>query len=342
MKKNVLLILLLTVCSLAAGAQEKAWYEKTKLGLLAFGDYYYVAQSHNDSIEGENGFWVRRIYLTFDHKFDDKLSARLRFEANHPGDFQSSGELDPFVKDGWVKYRINDQHAVVAGIQPTPAFSTIEDFWGYRPLEKTPNDLFRINSSRDFGVAAQGALNQSGSLQYHAMFGNGSGVTNETNQDKYFGAAVSYVPSDTMFVQLYADQDSRPGDADRSTLQGFAGFSGDRWRAGVQYLTQQRNAPAGDQDVSLASLFGVYELSETMTLIGRFDHSFDPIPDASRVAYVPVASGADVNFLLVGLDVALHPNAGIIPNIEYLSYDGAGGAEPDDDILPRLTFYLKF
>ncbi|MBW3670557.1 MAG: hypothetical protein KY432_02665 [Acidobacteria bacterium] len=340
--KRFALLLLALLLSLTLSAQQTDWYEKTKIGFVGFGDYYYVAESHDEEIEGENGLWFRRIYLTFDHKFDDKLSARLRFEANHPGDFESSGELEPFIKDAWVKYRVSDGHAVVAGIQPTPAFSAIEDFWGYRSLEKTPNDLFRINSSRDFGIAAQGAINDSGSLQYHAMFGNGSGVANEINQDKYFGAAVSFAPSDAIFVQVYADNDSRPGDADRSTLQGFAGFSGDRWRGGIHYLTQQRNRPAGDHDVSLASLFGIYELSETMTLIGRLDHSFDPIPDVSRIAYVPVAPGADVNFLLVGLDVQLHPNAGIIPNIEYLSYDGAPGANPDDDILPRLTFYLKF
>ena len=45
-----------------------------------FGDIYYLA-SHDDGgaddggaddgIEGSNGLWFRRIYLTFDWKFDD-------------------------------------------------------------------------------------------------------------------------------------------------------------------------------------------------------------------------------------------------------------------------------
>ena len=340
------LLLLLVACVLISSsfnlAAQEAWYEKTKVGVLAFGDYYYLAESHDQEIEGSNGFWLRRIYLTFDHKLDQRLSARLRFEANHPGDFVSSGSMEPFIKDAWVKYGLNDRHAIVAGIQPTPAFTTIEDFWGYRPLEKTPNDLFRIHSSRDFGLAAQGSLNANGTVRYHAMFGNGSGVGSEVNTDKYLGAAVSFVPNDSMIFEVYADQDSRPGETDRSTLQAFGGWSGDRWRAGAQYLTQKRDTPTGEQDVSLASVFAVVELSETMSLIGRFDHSFDPIPDATRISYVPVAPGAEVSFLLVGLDMKLHRNVGIIPNVEYLSYDGEGSTSPDDDILPRLTFYVKF
>lgn len=341
MKRSVLLILILAFCTSTLGAQQ-SWYDKTKVGVQAFGDYYYLAGSHDEEIEGKNGFWLRRIYLTFDHKFDQRLSARIRLEANHPGDFVTSGSMEPFVKDAWVKYGLNDRHALIAGISPTPAFSLIEDFWGYRPLEKTPNDLFRIHSSRDFGLAAQGSLNASGTVRYHAMFGNGSGVGNEINTDKYLGAAVSYAPNDSMVLEVYADQDSRPGETDRSTLQAFGGWSADRWRAGAHYLTQKRDAPAGDRDVSLASIFAVVELSETMTLIGRLDHSFDSIPDASSVAYVPVAPNAEFSFLLIGLDMQFHPNAGIIPNIEYLNYDGDGVAQPDDDLLPRLTFYVKF
>lgn len=336
--KRTFFVAMLLILSSSAIAQESSWWDRTKIGVLAFGDYYYLVDSHDSALEDSNGFWFRRIYLTFDHKIDDRLSARLRFEASHPGDFTSSANMDPFVKDAYVKYTLNDRHTLIAGIQSPPSFNLIEDVWGYRPLEKTPNDLFRVHSSRDMGLAAQGKLNATGSMKYHVMFGNGNGVRNENNEGKYIGASFTFEPNDRFLVQLYADNDDRPGNTDRSTIQGFAAWQGDGWRVGAEYLSQDR----GSTDLAVGSLYGVFDLTESAALVARWDRTFDPVPDADRISYMPVASGAEVNLILVGVDLKLHEKGGLIPNVEYLTYDGVGGTTPDDDILPRLTFYLKF
>ncbi|HEY5609722.1 MAG TPA: hypothetical protein VIL97_00835 [Thermoanaerobaculia bacterium] len=45
------------------------------------------------------------------------------------------------------------------------------------------------------------------------------------------------------------------------------------------------------------------------------------------------ASGFDI----AGVDVALHPNVNLIPNVEIVDYDDA-----ESDIVPRVTFYFRF
>ena len=47
----------------------------------AFGDYYYM-QNHNPAYDGQHGFWLRRVYLTYDRDISDKFKARVRFEMN--------------------------------------------------------------------------------------------------------------------------------------------------------------------------------------------------------------------------------------------------------------------
>ncbi len=66
-----------------------------KISGLAFGDYYYVAANHRDELVDQNGFWFRRIYLTYDHTLTKAFSLRVRLEMNSKGDFESSGVNTP-------------------------------------------------------------------------------------------------------------------------------------------------------------------------------------------------------------------------------------------------------
>ncbi len=37
-----------------------------KISGLAFGDFYWIAANHDENLKDRNGFWFRRLYLTFD------------------------------------------------------------------------------------------------------------------------------------------------------------------------------------------------------------------------------------------------------------------------------------
>ncbi|HYK00629.1 MAG TPA: hypothetical protein VE974_02655 [Thermoanaerobaculia bacterium] len=324
MKPLAVLLLL----SLSLTAQEKP----VTISGLVIGDYYTVVSHHDEEAEGMNGFWIRRGYLTFDRTLSDDLSARLRFEVNSPGDFRTSANIEPYVKDAWVKWRARPALDVMVGMMPTPAFENVERLWGYRSIEKTPLDLQRMASSRDLGVGIMGG---SGRLKYHVVAGNGSNTGAETNEGKKVGGAVSLAPSKGTFFELYADTEDRPGDADRSTLQGFAFWQNDRARAGLQYAHQTRD-DTGDLDV--ASVFAVYNLNDTYALIARIDRMFDPNPEGDRIPYLPFDPTRESTLFLAGLDWKLHKNLSIIPNVEYVQYAGGG----DADLLPRVTLYFTF
>ena len=325
-----------------AKPEGKPWYERVHVGGLLFGDAYAVVAHHDPAIDGQYGFWLRRGYLTLDAALAPKWSSRFRLEVNSPGDFESGSKMTPFVKDAWVAWK-NGGHELTFGISPSPTFERVEGFWGYRAVEKTPLDLYRLGSSRDFGVAWKGRAAE-GKLAWHAMLGNGAGEGGETNEGKKAMLSVSFQPTKQVVVEVYGDTEDRPESADRTTFHAFAGFKGARSRYGAEYATQRREADGSpDQTVSVASVFGAWELGEKLSLLARVDRAFDGIPDAGAIPYLGLAEDTEFDLFLVGLEYRIHRMVSVAPNVEVVAYrDTDGRPAPDDDLIARLTLYVQF
>ena len=318
------------------------WQDRFKVSGYVFGDAYAVLAHHDPEVEDQNGFWIRRGYLTFDARVADEWTARLRLEFNSPGDFETDAKLEPFVKDAYLAWK-RDGQELTLGLASSPTFEFVEGFWGHRPVEKTPIDLYRMGSSRDLGVAYKGAADE-GKVFYHAMLGNGSGDRAETNEGKKVMAGLGFRPTDGLVAQVYADYEDRPGETDRSTLQAFAGWTGSRSRYGLQYAVQDREVEdAPDEDVAVASAFGVWQLTDQGALVLRYDRSFDGYSDADQIPYLRIAADTPFDLAILAWEQKLKHRISLIPNIEYVTYRDNGDAKaPDDDLYGRVTLYFEF
>lgn len=326
----------------AVSPEPRPWYESVKVSGYLFGDAYAVLDQHDPDIDGQNGFWIRRGYLTFDAKVAEDWSARLRFEFNSPGDFETNAKLEPFVKDAYLAWK-HDGHEIDLGLSSTPTFEFIEGFWGYRSIEKTPLDLYRVGRSRDLGIAYKGS-SPDGRIFYHAMLGNGAGDGSETNKGKKVMGALGFKPAEGLVAQLYADYEDRPGATDRSTLQAFLGWSGDRSRYGLQYAEQERGVDgAPDESIAVASAFGIWELTRRGSLLARYDRSFDGYPDADSIPYLWIANDTPFDLAILGWEQQLNERISLTPNFEYVRYrENRGEPALDDDLYGRLTLYYQF
>ncbi len=310
-------------------------------------DYYWMAQHHNDDIEAKNGFWFRRIYATYEHALSDAFSTRLRLEMNSAGDFTTSAEMIPNVKDAYLKWQ-NDGHQILAGISSTPTWGLVEDVWGYRSVEKSPLDLYDFGSSRDMGVSFKGNLGPSNKVSYHFFFGNGNSNRPEIDKGKKLMLALGYQPTEHLVVQGYLDwNDSadNPNETDSQTAQLFASYQSDDLNIGALYAYQHRNPLVGGSDVNLdlISIFGSMSITSSVNGFLRVDHLFDPYMGGSGNSYIPFAETAESTFLVGGADIKLEDNISLMPNVEAIVYgDPAFGATPDTDIIPRLTLVYEF
>ena len=156
-------------------------------------------------------------------------------------------------------------------------------------------------------------------------------------------AAVSWEPSSNWVVELYGDFEDPWSEGN-----GRQNSPGDSWATeprrpvfGLQYSDQVRDNSPG---IELASLFGVVDLSENWSFLGRVDRLFEPSIRGEDIAYLPFDPDAKATLLILGVEARPYKFFSLIPNIEYIHYDDPSGPEPrpEDDLLVRLTLYMKF
>lgn len=321
--------------------------EKGKIKGTVYSDFYWMARNHDENIEGQNGFWFRRIYFTYEHQFSSSFSSRFRLEAANPGDFQSSTTMVPDVKDAYLKWK-NDNHQIFAGISSTPTFSLTEDVWGYRSVEKAPQDLYNFGSSRDLGLSFKGQIDGGGKWNYHFFVGNGNGNKSEFNKGKKLMFSLAYNLTDHLVVQGYVDWNDSAGSPNGQnsyTFQGFAGYQSKKFNLGALYSYQNREPEigVGDIELDLISLFTNISFNDMVSGYLRADHLFDGYPGGVNNSYVPFAPGVESTFLIGGADILLEENIHLLPNIEAVIYgQGTLGNSPQTDVIPRLTLFYEF
>jgi len=328
-----------------------------------FGDYYWYYRWHQDqisetnpaSVEGQQGLWFRRIYFTYDLAYNEKLSTRFRVEMNSNGDF-SGGDLVPYVKDASLKWTYTGKHQLTVGISPSLTFDWFDTFWGLRHIEKTPADLYRIDSSRDFGITFDGPAPVNG-LSYAAQFGNESGSSSELNPNKILRFEGRYDRKPGLALEGFYSFASRPAAENQHTAQGIAGFRTDVARVGAQYLWQERRSGEGigpNQTISIWSGFGVWDvLPKKADLFLRVDdvkgHFGDVetgLPGAEGIDYWILSSQSPFVVWIFGGEWYLHPSVRVSPNLEAARY----AHDPDptnfpgrrNDSIFRVTFFWAF
>lgn len=343
--RRIALLCSLLICVLVNSAMAQVSVGETgTLQGTVFGDFYWIPYNHNPDLEGNNGFWIRRIYLTYERKISESFSSRLRLEMNDPGDFTTSTKMTPVVKDAYLKWS-SERHAMYAGISSTPTWGLVEDVWGYRSVEKSPLDLQKLGSSRDFGISLQGSLDSDQKLDYHFMFGNGNSNGPELNKGKKIMLSLGYELTEQLIIEAYGDYNEQSGNLNTSTLQGFLGYRSDPLNAGLLYAVQliDDGLITGNQQLKIASAFAHFSITEKTRGFLRIDHMFNPNPAGNNIDYLPLSTIAESTLMIGGIDVALDDKVHLMPNVEAVVYgESDTGVTPNPDLIPRLTLSYDF
>jgi hypothetical protein len=134
--------------------------------------------------------------------------------------------------------------------------------------------------------------------------------------------------------------------ADGRDVSTLAPLRAGRRRGGARrYSTAARNG-AGPARYGLSAIspaFAAVQVTPRVSVLGRVDRSFDPIPGGETIDYLPFADDAKPVFGLVGLDVTLAKTVHLIPNVEIIAYgETADGATPGTDVVPRVTLFFSW
>ncbi|MFP4081988.1 MAG: hypothetical protein ACLFVG_04425 [Candidatus Aminicenantes bacterium] len=341
---------------LASGLISQAARSEVKLKGCMFADYYYVASHHSGptdegGVEGRHGFWLRRIYFTAENKLADNIKVRLRLEMSSPGKFpfDSSDKVSAVVKDAYLSCKTGRQE-LFFGIVSTPTFGHhIEDIWGYRSLEKTPLDLMKMASSRDFGIGLKGSLDEGKTVNYYILFGNGASNRGETDKGKKIYGSLAFKPVRGLTLEAYGDYEYQKDHKSYYVIQGFGAFQGNWGRIGAMYARRHFDQEETGYDFDLISGFVVVKAAKDVDVIARcdrmFGEGFEDHFKGDGVSYVPFANrpGAPFNLFIGGISWEAAKNIWLIPNIKYVFYDDPDvGEKPSKDIYTNMTVWFKF
>lgn len=340
-------------------------FPTTKFSGLMFGDYYAydkwhqntISSTNTNNVQGQQGFWLRRAYFTFDLAMSEKFTTRFRLEANSNGQFTNPGNVNTFVKDAYLKWTFTGKQVLTVGIQPSMSFDWFEGFYGLRHIEKTPIDLYRIDSSRDFGVSVGGPITAVKNLSYAVVYGNESGNGSEIDKYKIWRMEARYDANPGIAAEAFYSFANRPAGQDRTTAQGIVGYRGKTLRAAGQYVYQKRESGKDgvpDQTIDIWSAFGYWEFSpKKADVYFRYDDvkgqvgSVDTgLPGADGIDYWILSTKQPFKMYIFGAEYFLFPSVRISPNIEIAQYDN----DPDPVLFPgrdkdqiyRITFFWSW
>lgn len=281
--------------------------------------------------------------MTYDKKLDAKLSAQVRLEAKDPGDFATSQNMEPFLKDAWIRYTANG-HKFTLGLIPTPTWGPAESKLGYRPIEKTALDLLRMGSARDKGISVEGPLDRDGKAEYMAMVGDGTGTKSSKGDTRAYYGRLGFKLSPDISLDVYADSWKKEADVDWRTLKGEVFYTGKQGKIGFAYASQLRKKPGTtDLTINVASFFGEFKASDKFSPFVLLDILSDAIPDADKIEFYKMSKDGKPTLLMIGVRYRVSDQVELVPSLANISYrKGAGGLKPRQDSIFRLTFSVKF
>jgi hypothetical protein len=152
--------------------------------------------------------------------------------------------------------------------------------------------------------------------------------------------ALTWKPSATWTVDLYADYQPRPGSTNRSTLQAFVAWHTGTLTLAAQYSHQYRQ---DDPDLELASAFAWGRVANNTRLVGRIDRLLEPSPKGNSIAYLPYDPTARATTFFGGIEFRASPHVYVTPNTVLTYYDrNDAGVRPRTDFYLRLTLFVDF
>ncbi len=302
-------------------------------GTLKGKAYFDLSQGLSDDVNNMLTHGFRRVYFTYNLQMDDGITGRFRTDVKQDGD----GKWRLFIKHVYANWKVSDLLSIRTGMMGTILFGTIEEVWGYRGVEMTMQDYYKLRSSADLGLMARLRLNDM--IAVNVMFSNGNGYSG--NEDASFGKAYEvqgvFTPVDGLLVTAHYGMNGFDRDGDPTTEEDMentttmdlsVGYEGDGFAFGGSYSTQTNYRFTLDQDGSGFWGFGRYELpGSPLTVLGTY-MNWDP--DTSM-------DDDTMTLLMVGLDYSAGKGLSIIPNFHQTK---TGSADPTT--MFRITFNWKW
>jgi len=293
MKKAGSIFLLLIFPFLFLEAQNSATIVDKNKNQFVFGQIFAdFKYNFNSEIKPVAAFRFNQGIIGYYHKISDKVSGKIMLDVTRTTNFTSTtdsmgrplsydyfegSKYTAYLKMAEIKWELTDFFTFRFGQLLNTQYLTFQDqFWGFRYVETTMQEKFRLGMPADFGAQADFKIKDK--LLYQVSVVNGEGPFRHQDEEGKFLFAnnLQYYPVKGLTLKLYADYAPSPDtaliSADKSVISFFAGYQKPKYRLGTEYSRVNNYQFSEDKSVDAFSLFGSVLLIEKFTLLLRWDH----------------------------------------------------------------------
>ncbi|MGB1932264.1 MAG: hypothetical protein ACPHL8_04365 [Flavobacteriales bacterium] len=288
---------------------------------------YNLSQDDNNF----KAFDVSRAYLGYSHSLSEDFKAKVTFDI---GNNSSGSAYTAFLKIALLSWKANDKMNINFGMIGAKNFKFMEKAWGYRYIYKSLQDKHKWANSADVGVSVDYVFNNKLSLDAQVLNGEGYKKEQEANGLFRGSAGLTYAAADNLTLRVHYDVVPRESysanDAHQNTTSAAMAYSGDGYKVGIEYNIQENAENVSDRERTGISAYGTYNLSNGMSLFGRYDElASDEDWNISR----------DGSFMIVGIEKEMVK--GVKVALNYQNWTNASeNAEAEETVF--LNFLYKF
>jgi hypothetical protein len=270
--------------------------EKSYVFAQIFTDFHYGLK---DTYKPRAAFRFNQGIIGYKHTFSDKLSGIIMYDVTRTTHFTDTtgnimdysyfegSKYTAYLKMAEIKWKINDYFTFRVGQLLSTQYLTFQDkFWGFRYVDVTMQEKFRMGMPADFGAQLDFQYGKKFLNQFSIVNGEGPFRYQDMNSKFLFSNNIQFVPIEKLTLKLYTAyepaSDTGLDISDKITISAFAGYKIEKYRLGAEYNYVSNYAFKEGAEYHGFSLYGSWSLNERIAFLGRFDHLYRVMAVANK------------------------------------------------------------
>jgi hypothetical protein len=263
------------------------------------GNSYVFGQIYSDFHYGLNKNKIPRAAFNFNQgiigysgQVSEKLKGLIMFDVTRTTNIMEitdpAGNLmdisyfegskyTAYLKMAEIRWDISELFSFRVGQLLNTQYLTFQDkFWGYRYVDVTYQEKYRLGMPADFGAQVDFTWKDKLLNQFSVVNGEGPFRHQDVHGKFIYSNNIQYYPTDKITLKLYADYgpagDTGAQAGDKSVISGFAGYKIKKFRIGGEYTYVANFGFENGVDFYGFSVYWAFVLNDRFQFFGRYDH----------------------------------------------------------------------
>ena len=248
-----------------------------------FWNYNY---DFSDDVQQNSAFELKRVYLGYKYKFDEKTSAKITYDI---GKNDAGSNYTAFVKIAQLDYKLSSKVKLSMGMIGGKQFNDQEKVWGYRYIYKTLQDENKFGSSADLGVNAEIKLSDKLTTNIFALNGEGYKNLQDFDGNQRVGLNLIYAVSDSVNLKFYYDTQESANSESLNNIGVFAGYKSENYSIGAEYNKMENGTtyktPIDNHNLNGISIYNRYSINDKYEIFARYDQISSNVVDGATTSW---------------------------------------------------------